>query len=216
MNDILKYRRLFQNIKNPGFTRQNPALKLRAGLGGFTLIELLVVIAIIGILSGIVLTVFGSVRGRARDTIRKTDLYSYNLAQEMYYPSNNRYTDCSTTNSPSYHLSCQFYVIYSITQGAFNFDNGLFDSTWSSGSNPLASDISNFPLDPLNGQQRCPSSFPPGLCYYRYAVRMNNFQKFALTTRLENGNGYLVCYNGQKQEFPGGLPLSAIENCVCQ
>jgi general secretion pathway protein G len=52
---------------------------------GFTLIELLVVISIIGLLSTVVMTSLGSVRKKARDARRKTDLNAISLAMEQYY-----------------------------------------------------------------------------------------------------------------------------------
>src|SRR5437588_640087 len=51
---------------------------------GFTLIELLVVIAIIGILATIVMVNVLSVRSRARDTQRKSDIRQIQSALELY------------------------------------------------------------------------------------------------------------------------------------
>ncbi len=58
---------------------------------GFTLIELLVVIAIIGLLSSIVMVSLSSVRVKARDTKRVSDIRSLQLALEMYYDTNRAY-----------------------------------------------------------------------------------------------------------------------------
>jgi len=51
---------------------------------GFTLIELLVVIAIIGLLSGVVLVSLNSVRAKARDVVRVSDMKSFRTALELY------------------------------------------------------------------------------------------------------------------------------------
>ncbi len=51
---------------------------------GFTLVELLVVVAIIGILSTLVIVNLGSVRLRARDAQRKSDLRQLQSALELY------------------------------------------------------------------------------------------------------------------------------------
>jgi type II secretion system protein G len=51
---------------------------------GFTLIELLVVISIISLLSAIVVTALGNVKGRARDAVRKSDLIQIKKALELY------------------------------------------------------------------------------------------------------------------------------------
>lgn len=51
----------------------------------FTLIELLVVIAIIGILAGLIILGFNSVRKKARDAQRKSDLAQILTMLEMFY-----------------------------------------------------------------------------------------------------------------------------------
>lgn len=52
---------------------------------GFTLVELLVVISIIGVLSGLLLTNFVGVRGRAGDAKTKNDLRQLKAALRLYY-----------------------------------------------------------------------------------------------------------------------------------
>ena len=58
---------------------------------GFTLIELLVVIAIIGILASVVLASLNSVRTKARDTQRKSDMHQMEIALDSFYFDNGRY-----------------------------------------------------------------------------------------------------------------------------
>mgnify|MGYP001585339710 CR=1 FL=1 len=55
---------------------------------GFTLIELLVVISIISLLSSMILAVFNTARGRARDARRISDLKSIATALELYFDDN--------------------------------------------------------------------------------------------------------------------------------
>ena len=56
---------------------------------GFTLIELLVVISIIGLLATIVLVSVNSVRKKARDARRLSDMHQIRIALDMYYNNNN-------------------------------------------------------------------------------------------------------------------------------
>ncbi len=58
---------------------------------GFTLVELMVAISIIGILSAIVYANFGESRASARDSIRKADLKSLQIAIELYKAQNGVY-----------------------------------------------------------------------------------------------------------------------------
>ena len=57
----------------------------------FTLIELLVVIAIIGVLTSIVLAQFSTVRARARDAKRVSDISQIQLAIQQYFDRCNQY-----------------------------------------------------------------------------------------------------------------------------
>lgn len=63
---------------------------------GFTLIELLVVIAIIGLLAAIVLVSVNSVRGKARNVKRLSDIEQYVLAIEMLYDRDGIYPGDTT------------------------------------------------------------------------------------------------------------------------
>lgn len=72
---------------------------------GFTLIELLVVIAILALLAALLLPVFFSVRGKARQTVCVSNLRQIGLAIGMYaedyddlYPAGNDPSDTHTTS----------------------------------------------------------------------------------------------------------------------
>jgi prepilin-type N-terminal cleavage/methylation domain-containing protein len=187
---------------------------------GFTLIELLVVIAIIGILSGIVLTSISAARAKARNVIRKSDLHQYELAQEMYYTSNFRYTDVSQIMDGAGEICYAFSgdpdpdldycVAASFTMGGYSFDDSIFDPDWAE-ANLLLNILSAFPIDPLNGQSKC---YLAGnkICGYAYAVNIHDYQKFALYAQLENGRRYLICSKGYKIEtdMTGG----PVEECL--
>ncbi len=58
---------------------------------GFTLIELLVVIAVIGLLSTMTMVSLTSVRGKARDARRMSDISQIRLGLEMYNNENAEY-----------------------------------------------------------------------------------------------------------------------------
>jgi prepilin-type N-terminal cleavage/methylation domain-containing protein len=58
---------------------------------GFTLIELLVVVAIIGILSSVVLASLNTARGKARDTVRLSDMHTLQTALALYMSNHGTY-----------------------------------------------------------------------------------------------------------------------------
>lgn len=89
---------------------------------GFTLIELLVVISIIGILSALLMANFSSIRERARDAQRKSDLKQIQKALELYKDSQTVLAYPATGNLP-------------------------FGLTWSQGS---AVYMAKVPVDPVN------------------------------------------------------------------
>ena len=64
---------------------------------GFTLIELLVVVSIISLLSGIVIASLSSVRSKARDTVRYSDVKQIKNALEIYFTTYGYYPTCSGT-----------------------------------------------------------------------------------------------------------------------
>lgn len=59
-------------------------LKTKTTQSGFTLVELLVVIAVIGLLAGLIGANLGSVRAKARDAQRKSDLKAIQTAIVLY------------------------------------------------------------------------------------------------------------------------------------
>ena len=82
---------------------------------GFTLIELLVVIAIIGLLATIVLVSVNSVRAKARDTKRISNLREISIALEVFYDQQGRYPQssggpcwdlCSQASHMQYFMNC--------------------------------------------------------------------------------------------------------------
>lgn len=94
------------------------------GTNGFTLIELLVVVAIIGILASVVMASLNSVRAKARDTRRKTDLVQIRTALELYYSTYGTYVVAGSGNGGSgsgwFSYSGDSYYVLSVAQGLVN------------------------------------------------------------------------------------------------
>lgn len=127
---------------------------------GFTLIELLVVIAIIGLLSSIVLVSLNSVRAKARDARRKSDLRQISLALELYYDANSHYPVGSGSGDGVPGNEWRTFI-----QGGCN--NSVFNALTSSGFMPTV------PEDP---------SAPT----YRYFYEADGDQGYWLGSHLEN------------------------------
>lgn len=74
---------------------------------GFTLIELLVTIAIIGILAVIGLVLYNQIPGRAKDSIRKSQLKEISVALELYNQQKGSYVQnimsCSDTDTQNFY-----------------------------------------------------------------------------------------------------------------
>ena len=71
----------------------NKKMYLKNKKKGFTLIELLVVISIISLLSSIVLVSLRSVRAKARDAVRMSDISEINKAIQLYLADHNNVPD---------------------------------------------------------------------------------------------------------------------------
>ena len=93
-------------------------LKLNKNRAGFTIIELLIVIVVIGILAVIVISQFGNVTQRARDSERQTDITALQSQLEFYYQDATEYPSTAEFNTTT---------LENIEEGAFiapNADNG--------------------------------------------------------------------------------------------
>lgn len=65
--------------------------KITKNKKGFTLVELLVVISIIGVLATLSVVSLNVARIRARDAVRKADMYQFQLALYFYYDDHNEF-----------------------------------------------------------------------------------------------------------------------------
>lgn len=124
---------------------------------GFTLIELLVVIAIIGVIATIVLVSVSTVRTKARDIERITQVKQLQTALQLYYDQYGRYpvsTGCGSTVPGSGWCSS----VYTASGDHWIKDSGV--------ANVLTPFLAKEPRDPSQGAT---GVFPPqngGGMYY--------------------------------------------------
>ena len=143
---------------------------------GFTLIELLVVISIISLLSSVVLSSLSSVRSKARDARRMSDLRQIKIALELYRandPNNNYPTVTGWANSKE--------VVY------------LGVNTWAQLQTALAPYLPQLPVDPINNA--FPTWTTGNYSYtYGYNTGTSYSGKYDLIAQLENTSSPYRCY----------------------
>ena len=123
-----------------------PNSKFRSG---FTLIELLVVISVIGLLASVIMISLNSVRIKARDVKRRTDLAQISKALELYYNDNNdRYPGSGGATSPN------------------NVWTNSNDSSWNTLTTSLQPYISKLPHDPKESASGYPGDGVYSYAYY--------------------------------------------------
>lgn len=93
---------------------------------GFTLVELLVVIAIIGLLSTLAVISLGSIRERARDTKRLSDMRALHQAMEIVKDEKGKYSYAcnlvgNDTNGPVMVSNCTSAWLKDYLGGISNF-----------------------------------------------------------------------------------------------
>lgn len=124
---------------------------------GFTLIELLVVISIIGLLSTVVLSSVNSVRAKARDARRYSDIRQLNNAIQLYILANGKAPDLQGTCGPTAADSTCTAASDSAAVGQPNWNRLQLD---------LAPYLPKLPTDPCG--QRCNGSDLQQWSIYEY------------------------------------------------
>jgi prepilin-type N-terminal cleavage/methylation domain-containing protein len=69
---------------------------------GFTIVELLIVIVVIGILAALVVTTYGGIQSKARDSKRQTDIQTIQTQIEAFYANKNYYPSLAEINSATW------------------------------------------------------------------------------------------------------------------
>lgn len=69
---------------------------------GFTIVELLIVIVVIGILAALVVTTYGGIQAKGRDSQRQADLSALQTQIEAYYANNNTYPALADINNATW------------------------------------------------------------------------------------------------------------------
>lgn len=110
---------------------------------GFTIIELLVVIAIIGLLSSVILASLNLARGKARNSVRQSDIHQLYLALTQYNIDKNGFPTGSPASCLGFTTGTKCWNGYLINGGG----NGVSGNT--ALNTLLAPYISAMPKDPL-------------------------------------------------------------------
>ncbi len=74
-------------------------ISLKKRQSGFTIVELLIVIVVIGILAALVITTYGGIQSKARNSKRQVDLQSLQTQIEAFYSQNGYYPSLTDMNS---------------------------------------------------------------------------------------------------------------------
>lgn len=69
---------------------------------GFTIVELLIVIVVIAILAALVITAYGGITAKARDTERQTDVKALHSQLEAFYGQNGYYPTLAHMNDSTW------------------------------------------------------------------------------------------------------------------
>lgn len=72
---------------------------------GFTIVELLIVIVVIGILALLVVTTYGGIQAKARDSQRQADLAAIQTQVEAFYANNNYYPTAADINNATWRTT---------------------------------------------------------------------------------------------------------------
>ncbi len=143
---------------------------------GFTIVEILIVVMVIGVLVGIAIVSYNGSRGKARDSIRRTDIANIVKALETYYSDNGTYPTVNGSGS---------------IKGGNWYTSG--DSSWAILQTTLttAKVINSVPTDPINTS----SGYPDGANMYTYGLYVNN----STYCGVGAGQMYIILYRFEAQ-----------------
>lgn len=173
--------------------------RLLASRTAFTLVELLVVLAIIGVLAGLLLPVFLSARGKAREIVCISNLRQIGLSISMYaqdydglYPfavdPADKYTPQIWSSEPQFQAQIQFMPLIQEALQPYTRSRDLFDCPADTGF--TVEDFTGLPLDATpTSYRRFGTSY-----YYRTEIAFRHagdasFQQASRVNVLFDGAG---------------------------